>query len=63
MLDNDWGITTYPFVPGHEIVGVVEEASVYCHVLLVATLCISHRSKKLHWDSVGCVALSAHTAL
>jgi uncharacterized zinc-type alcohol dehydrogenase-like protein len=23
MLDNDWGMTTYPFVPGHEIVGKV----------------------------------------
>ncbi|MBC2593078.1 NAD(P)-dependent alcohol dehydrogenase [Ruficoccus amylovorans] len=23
MLDNDWGITTYPFVGGHEIVGTV----------------------------------------
>ncbi len=23
MLDNDWGIATYPFVPGHEIVGRV----------------------------------------
>ena len=23
MLDNDWGITTYPFVPGHEVVGKV----------------------------------------
>lgn len=23
MLDNDWGITAYPFVPGHEIVGKV----------------------------------------
>lgn len=23
MLKNDWGITTYPFVPGHEVVGVV----------------------------------------
>lgn len=21
MLDNSWGITTYPFVPGHEVVG------------------------------------------
>jgi len=21
MLDNDWGITTYPFVPGHEAIG------------------------------------------
>ena len=23
MLDNEWGIATYPFVPGHEIVGRV----------------------------------------
>lgn len=23
MLDNDWGQTTYPFVPGHEAVGTV----------------------------------------
>lgn len=24
MLDNEWGMTVYPFVPGHEIVGTVE---------------------------------------
>jgi len=23
MLDNDWGMTVYPFVPGHEVVGKV----------------------------------------
>lgn len=23
MLDNDWGRTTYPFVPGHEVVGTI----------------------------------------
>ncbi len=23
MLDNDWGIAAYPFVPGHEIIGTV----------------------------------------
>jgi uncharacterized zinc-type alcohol dehydrogenase-like protein len=23
MLDNDWGMTTYPFVPGHEVIGKV----------------------------------------
>lgn len=23
MLDNDWGMTSYPFVPGHEVVGRV----------------------------------------
>jgi uncharacterized zinc-type alcohol dehydrogenase-like protein len=26
MLGNDWGMTAYPFVPGHEVVGVVEAA-------------------------------------
>lgn len=25
MYDNDWGNTTYPFVAGHEVVGVVEQ--------------------------------------
>ena len=23
MLDNAWGISTYPLVPGHEVVGTV----------------------------------------
>jgi uncharacterized zinc-type alcohol dehydrogenase-like protein len=26
MLDNDWGMTKYPFVPGHEAVGTVRAA-------------------------------------
>jgi uncharacterized zinc-type alcohol dehydrogenase-like protein len=26
LIDNDWGITTYPLVPGHEIVGTVTAA-------------------------------------
>jgi uncharacterized zinc-type alcohol dehydrogenase-like protein len=26
MLDNEWGMTAYPFVPGHEIVGTVVAA-------------------------------------
>lgn len=26
MIDNDWGMTTYPEVPGHEIIGTVTEA-------------------------------------
>lgn len=25
MLTNDWGITRYPFVPGHEVVGRIEK--------------------------------------
>jgi alcohol/geraniol dehydrogenase (NADP+) len=24
MLDNEWGFTQYPFVPGHEVVGVID---------------------------------------
>lgn len=24
MIDNHWGMTTYPFVPGHEIIGTIE---------------------------------------
>src|SRR5580704_5065807 len=23
LIDNDWGLSKYPFVPGHEIVGTV----------------------------------------
>ena len=23
MLDNAWGVTTYPIVPGHEAVGII----------------------------------------
>ncbi len=26
MIDNDWGDTKFPLVPGHEIVGIVEDA-------------------------------------
>ncbi len=26
MLDNDWELTTYPFVPGHEVIGRVAQA-------------------------------------
>src|SRR4029079_10795945 len=26
FIDNDWGDARYPLVPGHEIVGIVEEA-------------------------------------
>ncbi|MCB1159282.1 MAG: NAD(P)-dependent alcohol dehydrogenase [Leptospiraceae bacterium] len=25
MLDNDWGMTQYPFVPGHEVIGTILE--------------------------------------
>ncbi|NIQ03504.1 MAG: alcohol dehydrogenase catalytic domain-containing protein, partial [Nitrospinaceae bacterium] len=25
LIDNDWGITSYPLVPGHEIIGTVSD--------------------------------------
>ena len=25
MRDNDWGISSYPLVPGHEVVGIVTQ--------------------------------------
>jgi uncharacterized zinc-type alcohol dehydrogenase-like protein len=35
MLDNDWGFTQYPFVPGHEIVGTVEALGAHVHGITV----------------------------
>ncbi len=29
MLNNEWGMTSYPFVPGHEIIGTVKEAGAH----------------------------------
>jgi uncharacterized zinc-type alcohol dehydrogenase-like protein len=26
MIDNEWGITQYPLVPGHEVVGIISSA-------------------------------------
>ena len=33
MMDNDWGFTTYPLVPGHEVVGTVTEIGADVHGL------------------------------
>ena len=27
LIDNDWGISSYPLVPGHEVVGVIERCA------------------------------------
>lgn len=29
MLNNEWGMTSYPFVPGHEIIGTVKQAGAH----------------------------------
>ena len=37
FMSNDWGDTKYPFVPGHEIIGTVEEAGLNVSSLDVGT--------------------------
>jgi uncharacterized zinc-type alcohol dehydrogenase-like protein len=32
LIDNDWGISQYPLVPGHEIVGIVRSAGAGAHL-------------------------------
>jgi uncharacterized zinc-type alcohol dehydrogenase-like protein len=49
MLDNDWGMTQYPFVPGHEIVGKV--AAVGSHVQTVKP----GQTVGLGWYSKSCM--------
>jgi uncharacterized zinc-type alcohol dehydrogenase-like protein len=34
LIDNDWGTSTYPLVPGHEIVGTVVAAGSSCRLAL-----------------------------
>jgi uncharacterized zinc-type alcohol dehydrogenase-like protein len=35
MLDNEWGMTSYPFVPGHEVVGRISQAGSHVSTLAV----------------------------
>lgn len=35
MLDNEWGMTTYPFVPGHEVVGRIAQVGSHVKTLAV----------------------------
>lgn len=35
MLDNEWGLTRYPFVPGHEVVGVIGKTGAEVHSLKI----------------------------
>ncbi len=30
LIDNDWGMSKYPFIPGHEIVGTVSAVGERC---------------------------------
>ncbi len=53
MLNNDWGITQYPFVPGHEVVGTVAAIGEG-----VTTLKLGQRVG-LGWFSDSCMHCSA----
>lgn len=48
MLDNDWGISSYPFVPGHEVVGRVVELGAHTKRLKVGD------RVGLGWTSSSC---------
>ena len=49
MLDNEWGMTEYPFVPGHEVVGTISQ--------------IGEHVTSLRWDSVSVQAGIQATAI
>jgi len=38
MLDNEWGMTTYPFVPGHEVAGRIAQIGEEVQTLVVGDL-------------------------
>ncbi len=49
MLDNDWRITSYPFVPGHEIVGKIIELGSHVRHLKVG------QSVGVGWNVASCL--------
>jgi uncharacterized zinc-type alcohol dehydrogenase-like protein len=55
MLDNEWGLTQYPFVPGHEVVGTVSALGGAAKGLTIG------QRVGLGWSSHSC--LSCHQCL
>lgn len=55
MLHNDWGITQYPFVPGHEIIGTITAKGVH-----VSHLSVGQRAG-LGWHAGYC--MTCHSCL
>ena len=49
MLDNEWGMTRYPFVPGHEIIGKITALGENVHHLSI------NQSVGLGWYSESCM--------
>jgi alcohol/geraniol dehydrogenase (NADP+) len=54
MLNNDWGITTFPFVPGHEAIGRIVAAGSEVRGLLGAAGDVVGRRVGLGWFSGSC---------
>lgn len=50
MLDNDWGMTNYPFVPGHEVVGTISALGDEAKGLEIG------QKVGLGWSSHSCLA-------
>ncbi len=48
LISNDWGISQYPFIPGHEIIGTVSAVGVGVHSLKVG------ERVGLGWQSNSC---------
>lgn len=55
MLHNDWGITQYPFVPGHEIIGTIAAKGAH-----VSNLSVGQRVG-LGWHAGYC--MTCHSCL
>src|SRR5882757_5595808 len=55
MLDNDWGMSNYPFVPGHEVVGTISALGAEAKGLRIG------QKVGLGWSSHSC--LSCHECL
>ena len=58
MIDNDWGMSSYPLVPGHEVVGeVVETGNTVNHLKVGDRVGVGwQRSACLHnrsWFQIG----------
>ena len=49
MIDNDWGVTNYPLVPGHEVVGTISDVGEHIDHLLVGDVA------GLGWHSGYCM--------
>lgn len=50
LIDNDWGVSSYPLVPGHEIVGMVSRVGV------AATLLSTGQRVGVGWLAGSCMA-------